>query len=162
MAHLYQHTYPAPIPKQAEIVEKDGRKFARFRTRGRVITAPLTDDGERCLRKTRKWYGKYRDADGVIQREPLSADKDEAAEMLREIVRKANREKNGYSDPYEEHRERMLSEHVEDFRRHLESKDNSPDHVQQQANRLQRLFDGCRFHQAATPAGASRGGLAEK
>ena len=31
--------------------------------------------GEKVTRQTRKWYGRYRDADGVEQRVPLCTDK---------------------------------------------------------------------------------------
>ncbi len=146
MSRIYQQSYWYPVPDHAQIVTKKGERFARFKDRrGRTITAPLCDDEKHCVRKTRKWYGEYKDADGVLQNVPLSANKDEAEEKLRELKRKVERKKKGLRDPYEEHRDRLLSDHIEDFRESLDADNNSPKHTSQQTNRVKKICDGCRF-----------------
>lgn len=73
-------------------------------------------------RKTRKYYGKYRDSHGIVQRVPLATNKTAAQRMLNELIEKAEKEQAGLVDPYEEHRKRPLHEHLEAYRRHLEGK----------------------------------------
>jgi hypothetical protein len=43
MATVYRPKYTVSIPAGAKLVEKDGRRFARFRRRNAVIEAELTE-----------------------------------------------------------------------------------------------------------------------
>ncbi len=92
--------------------------------------------------RTKKWYGSYEDADGMPVRKPLCADKAAANTMLGELVKKANRERAGDRDPFEEHRKRPLTEHRADFKRHHEAKGNTAKHVRLTDRRLDALLDG--------------------
>ena len=58
-----------------------------------VVTDPKT--GEKVKKKSRKWWGRYRDALGRERRVPLAGDKAAAQTMLNEIVRKVEREAAG-------------------------------------------------------------------
>lgn len=49
------------------------------------------ETGKRTKHRSKKWYGQYRDADGVRQRVPLSTDKSAAQAMLSELVRRVER-----------------------------------------------------------------------
>lgn len=64
--------------------------------------------GRKVKGKSRKWWGRYRDALDRDRRVPLAADKTAAQAMLNELVRKVEREKAGLVDPFEEHRNRPL------------------------------------------------------
>ena len=55
--------------------------------------------GEKKLRRLRKWYGTYKDADGKSKRVPLCEDKSAAQAMLVEIMRKVERQAVGLVDP---------------------------------------------------------------
>jgi hypothetical protein len=74
------------------------------------LTDPKT--GEKVKTKSKKWWGRYRDVNGVERRIPLAADKTAAQTMLNEVLRKVEREKAGLTDPTEEQRKRLLSEHT--------------------------------------------------
>jgi len=65
--------------------------------------------------------------------------------MLTERARAARREAAGLADPFEQHRKRPLAEHLADFRRAMEAKDGTAEHVEQTLARLQTVFDGCGF-----------------
>ena len=56
-------------------------------------------------RTVRKWYGKYRDADGHTRKTPLARDKSVAQSMIAELVRKVERQKAGFNT-YDEHLQR--------------------------------------------------------
>ena len=69
-------------------------------------------------------------------------DVDAAETMLSEMKLRAKRIARGDIDPFEDHRERPLAEHVEDFRRFLESKANTVEHVAVTVNRVLAMFNG--------------------
>ena len=62
-----------------------------------LATDPKT--GRKIKRKSKKWWGRYRDALGRDCREPLAADKAAAQAMLNELVCKAERQAAGKIDP---------------------------------------------------------------
>ena len=50
--------------------------------------------GRRRQLKARRWYGQYRDHDGILRRVPLCNDKTATASMLNELVRTADRRRS--------------------------------------------------------------------
>jgi hypothetical protein len=123
------------------------------------ITRYVDERGERCrkgdpgARKIRErsdtWYGQYRDAAGRTRRVPLSADKSAAQIKLGDLVKKAAMGEAGAADPYEEHRGRPLSGHLDDYRKALEAEGNTPRHVAKQISRCGAIAAGCRFRTSA-------------
>ncbi|MEX0717055.1 MAG: tyrosine-type recombinase/integrase [Planctomycetaceae bacterium] len=109
-------------------------------------TDPKT--GKRVTRKTTKWYGQFTGPDGDVYRVPLCRDKAAAQVMLAEKMKAVERGEVDLADRFKEHRDRPIDRHVEDFRRFLEQKGNSPRHCAQTCNRLTRLFAGCGFRKA--------------
>ena len=101
--------------------------------------------GKKATKKLKKWYGKYRDANDQEKRVPLCSDKAAARAMLNDLMRKVDRQKAGLSDPFETHRTRPLSQHLADFRKHLEDKGSASHHVRQTADRAERVVKWCGF-----------------
>jgi integrase len=146
VSNLRKVPYTKPTPACAEIVKHKGKPHARFKDkRGMTVLAPLTDDGRRVRLWSCKWYGEYRDKDGIEQCVPLSTDKTAAEQMLAELVRKAERGRANLLDPYEEHRKRPLTEHLNDYRRYLKAEGNCAEYVAKTCARIQAILDGCRF-----------------
>ena len=97
-------------------------------------------------KRSRKWYGKYRDADGILKTVPLAADKAAAKIMLRDFEIAADRGRSGLSDPFAAHAVRPLAEDPKDFRAELASRDNTEQHVEATAKRVKAaLLTGCGF-----------------
>ena len=107
------------------------------------VTDPKT--GERVKAWSRKWWGRYKDENGVERRAPLAADKTAAGAMLNELLRKVERRVAGIDDPFEKHRKRPLAEHVEEFRMYLVDKASSTDHVKLTDQRLRSILAGAKF-----------------
>jgi hypothetical protein len=101
--------------------------------------------GKKSLRKAKKWYGQYTDADSVLHRVPLSANKTVAQQMLNELVKKAELGKVGIVDPFEAHRKRSLADHLADYEASLRAKGTSAKQIGQVTSRIRRVLTGCRF-----------------
>ena len=71
-----------------------------------ILRDPKT--GLKVKTRSKKYWGRFRDATGQDKRVPLAADRTAAQAMLNEWVRRAEREKAGLIDPTDEHRKRPL------------------------------------------------------
>jgi len=145
VAHLRRISFTRPIPPSAEIIEKDGKRFARFRTgRGKLMNAPVTADGNSIRLRSRKWYGDYRNAAGLRERVPLATDRTAAEQMLAALVKRAERAKvPDLQDPFEQHHSRPLAEHLEDYRRYLLAEGNCQQYVAKTCAQIRTILDGC-------------------
>ncbi len=101
------------------------------------MTDPAT--GQKKTVKSKKWYGRYRDADGTEHRVPLATDKRIAQQMLNDILNQVERAKAGIVDEVIEKAKIPLSEHLEDFRQHLMAKNDTPLHVKNTVNMIKYI-----------------------
>jgi integrase len=104
-----------------------------------------TKGAVRSVERSKKWYGRFSDGAGKLQRVPLSESKEIARRMLAKLAGDAQRASVGIVDPFAEHRRRPLTEHVEDFRRFLAAKGDVAEHVQKVASQCHAVIEGCRF-----------------
>ncbi len=86
--------------------------------------------GKTVKRKSKKWWGKYRDSLQQVRRVPLATDKAAAQAMLNDRVTKAERKAAGLSTGFDEHHKRPIIEHVKDFAQYLRDKGSTKDHVE--------------------------------
>src|SRR5262245_38303775 len=108
----------------------------------------VTKDTPGAVKETRPahvWWGKYKAADGKFAKVPLCANKTAAKQMLAKLVTDARLRSVGLIGPFEEHHKCPLTEHLEDYRRHLLAKGNTPDHADKTCSRIRCILDGCRF-----------------
>lgn len=103
------------------------------------------ETGKRVTRPLRKWYGKYRDADGVEKRVPLCEDKESAKAMLAELVRRVERMQAGIIEACDEHLKRPIEEHLADYRASLEAKARDEKHVRDTIRTVNRIVTDCRM-----------------
>src|SRR5688500_8234061 len=93
-------------------------------------------------RRSRKWYVKYRDADGIIRKVPGYTDKEATRQLAAELERQAARRHAGMTDPFELHRKRPLAGHLEDYAAHLSAKNDTDKHVKLTISRIRAILDG--------------------
>ena len=108
-----------------------------------LVSNPKT--GKKVGRKSKKWWGRYRDALGKDERVPLVRDKAAAQTMLTELAQKAEREAAGLLDPFEKHTKRPLVEHIKEFKQHLQDKGNDDRYVAEVATKVLKIVNGCRW-----------------
>ena len=108
-----------------------------------IIRDPKT--GQKVKAKSRKWWGRFRDASGQEKRVPLAVDRTAAQSMLNEVVKKAERKAAGLTDPFEESRKKPLARHLDDFIAYLKNKGSSVDYVNTTKQRVQAILKECKF-----------------
>ena len=118
-----------------------------------IVTDPKT--GQRVKSKSKKWWGRYKDENGIECRVPLAVDKTAAQTMLNELVRKTERRAAGLIDRFDEHRQRPIDVHVEEFRKHLQARRVGEAQVKLVAYRVERIIEACRVR-ILTDLSASR------
>lgn len=94
---------------------------------------------------SRKWYCKFRNADGMLCEIALFRDKSASQARLNDLRRAVERRQAGLADPYEQHRMRPLVDHLADFKAFLAAQENTADHVGQLVKRAGWVCKGCGF-----------------
>jgi len=108
-----------------------------------IMRDPKT--GEKLKTKSRKWWGRYKDALGREKRVPLATDKMAAQTMLNDLVRKVEREEAGLVDPFEEHAKRPLCEQIDAYQAYLRYKGNIAQYVYEVPQKIRKIAKGCRW-----------------
>lgn len=123
----------------------------RYVLGGRRV-AKGTPGAVKVRERSKKWWGKYRDADGILRPVALSPNKTVAAQMLRDIQDKVERSKVGWVDPYEAHKLRPLLDHLTDFEQELRTqvrrgrrRPPTPKQVALKVGRIRRIITECGF-----------------
>jgi excisionase family DNA binding protein len=112
------------------------------------IVRYYTPDGKRCaadapvasrtVELSRNWYGTVNG-----KAVPLCRDKGAAQKLLNKLLTDTTLRAHGVGDPYAQHRQRPLADHLKDFRTALEAKGNTPAYVALVLGRLEALAAGC-------------------
>jgi integrase len=97
----------------------------------RTYTHTDSRTGKKQTKIVRKWYIDYRDANGVVQRVPGYTDKQATVQLAADLERRAARQQAGLVDPCADHARRPLTEHLDDYRRALESRGNDASYIAQ-------------------------------
>lgn len=97
--------------------------------------------GERVKKFSKRWYVEFRDAQGVVKRVPGYSDKRATEQLAAQLEREVARGEVGLVDAKAHHRKKPLKEHVADYRRTLETKDDDPKHLQQTERAILRILD---------------------
>src|SRR5262249_13452647 len=109
----------------------------------RTYQAQNPATGRTVRRKTKKWYGKYRDENGDWQRVPLSTNKTVAQRRLNDLVEKVERKKAGVYHPAEDHGRLPLADHLAAYEAELLARGIAPAQVRQTGGRLRAVLAGC-------------------
>ena len=125
--------YTIPVPAGVSFFSKAGVPYVRFKRKGRFVEARVHEDGKRCTVETPEWYVRYKDAKGKWKRKKGYTDHRMTQDLEKRLILRVARQEN---DPFAEHRERPLSEHVDDFEKGLEARNLNAQHVQQVVRRV--------------------------
>lgn len=120
------------------------------------ITRHVGPDGKRCRKtdpqakrqvtKSKTWFGRYRDADNILKTASLGTTVKSAAQTkLSELIRQARDQRAGVISPFQQHADKLLTEHLADFATHLEAKSCVPEHRQNVETQCRLIITECKF-----------------
>ena len=136
MGTVFEKTTTRPLPTGAEIVVRKGERFARWKTKGKTRTAPLTTGeggADRIVTESPFYVAKYRDGSNVVQTVSTGC-KDETAarQVLADLECKAELIRSGVISAAEaatgDHQSTAFGEHADAYLAHLEAKGACPEH----------------------------------
>ena len=102
-----------------------------------TVTDPET--GKKKVRLSKKWWARYRDENDRLRRVSLSTSKTAAQKMLNDILEQVERRRAGLEDPVAQESCRPIEQHIEDYKNHLEAKNDSPKHIRGTITRIRRF-----------------------
>jgi hypothetical protein len=147
-------TYTKELPQNAELFEKKGQQFARWKDRrDKKQTAKVTTGRDGTLRivcESGKWTAKYRDGDGRLREFNTGCkDRGAAQSILTRLERQAELVKGGVMSASEDliagHSAKPIAEHFEAYREHRVTKELNSARIKTTQSRLKRLADECGF-----------------
>ena len=89
------------------------------------------ETGRKEKRELSRWWGRFRDAQGVERRISLSANRKIAERKLKDLTDKVALEKSGLITPAEKEAKRPIREHLDDFKKHHAACENSEQYVKE-------------------------------
>jgi len=137
---LFKPTYTRPVPEGAATFSRLGKRFVKFKARGKWLEGEVLPGGK-CRVESSVWHIRYRDAEGVWQRVKGFESEERTREKRDELLREVREGK----DPFKDHRNRPLLMHLADYKAFLAAKGNTPKQVRQVANRVERIVEACKF-----------------
>ena len=143
---VFKPTYTAPIPEGAKLTSRNGKRFARFKRRGKLVTVEVVgENGDKCRMETKSWHIRFKDSAGRWQREKAYTDYQASEQLLAKREREVARELRGETTVFDEHHIQPLQQHLADFRQVMEAKDITPGQVSTVVYRVKQVVEGCHF-----------------
>jgi integrase len=119
--------------------------YTRYRDQQGNIVPKGTPGSLKSKEKAEKWYAEWY-VGGKKKRKPLATDKSVAQKMLADLVVEFEKGTAGMTDPYKEHRERPLLEHVTDYlkalQRTVKDEEGSQKHYKERKRLLKTALAG--------------------
>jgi len=148
VATIYKRTRRKSIPAGAEIVERKGRRYAVWTSRGRQQRAPLSEDGAAVLVEADQYTIEYFDHHGKRRRVASGTpDKDAAQRLANQLGTGAMERRRGLVDAAQERfaveAQRPIQEHLDAFRQSLLAKGNTEKHSFESCALVRRVIELC-------------------
>lgn len=145
MGHIFKPVIVKPLPAGAEVLERNGERLARWRSkRGKLITAPVreTPRGLCVVTEGSYYMARFKDGNGVTRTTSTGCgDYSAAMSVLGEHVRRAELVRSGVltstEDAAADHKRTDISSHLDDYVRSLQAKGDGERHCRN----VRRLVD---------------------
>lgn len=153
-ATVYRKQVTRPLPQDAEVVTRNGKRIARWKFRnGTKKTAEVTSGGNGELRiktEAATWTVKYRDGDGVIREVATGCrDKQAAMAVMNDLTTQAQlvKAKIITSDQAKisDYADTLLIEHILAYVAHLKGRKVHSDRISTTKRRLKEAAPACKF-----------------
>lgn len=103
------------------------------------------ENGKRIKKQSQKYHTRLTDADGIKRTIPLFMDKTASQQQAAQLQKEIELTRAGVVDRFKEHRQRPLSEHLEELKESLINKGTTLKQACLVYNRAKAVIDSCRF-----------------
>lgn len=149
-------TYTKPLPAEATVVVRRGKRIAEWKAGKKIRTAPVTtglDGSLRIVLTARTYTARYRDGNGHVREVPTGCRTEDAARVrLAELQRGAEKVRSGLLTSDENaaiaHQETPLVDHISAFIDHQRARGLSR-RVNDTESQLRRVAADCGFRRLA-------------
>lgn len=153
MGNIFKPVVTKPVPPNAEIVERDGERTAKWRNaQGKICTAEVrtTPTGDKIVIQCRTYLARYRDGDGIVQTVATGCrDEIAARAKLGELERRAEMVRSGIltsaQDATADHKRSPIDKHVDGYIASLRAKGDGERHCRNVRRLVEVVFKECRF-----------------
>lgn len=145
---VFRPTYHSPIFEPATYSTKKGIKLARFRLpkSGMYVTGEVMPSGKAKVQSP-LYFARIR-KNGKSTRVALGVtDKGAAEQLAAKLQLAADQQRAGIVDHMAAHRATPLTEHVKDFRDHMEAGGCDPVYIKEVMSVIDRVCKACRFRE---------------
>jgi integrase len=154
MGHVFKPQVTMAVPPGAEILERNGERFARWRNaHGKLCTREVrtTARGDRIAFRSGRYLARYRDADGVTQTVATGCrDESAARTVLVELERRAELVRSGVlttaQDAAADHKRSKIGAHLDAYLMSLRAKGDSERHCKNVRRLVTTVVSACKFH----------------
>jgi integrase len=105
---------------------------------------PGTPGAKKVSVKSKKWYG-FVEKNGKRKAIPLCTDLQKSKGLLNKLLDDVTEEKNGRGDRFKDHRQRPLSDHLDDWKNFMMAGGGTEKHATLSHSRVKRIVEGCKF-----------------
>jgi integrase len=145
MATVFKPKYIENIPRDAEIIEKNARKYAQYiDKRGKRVCLPILAGGK-IRRETSHWYIQYIDENGKQRKVRGFLDKKATEQKCAEMERNIEYIKSGLRPREYEHLQRPLKEHLLDYQADMRARGITERQAVEVHKRVTCILDACGF-----------------
>ncbi len=157
MGTVFKKTYTKPVPANAEVADKGGRRVARWKHGRKVRTAPVTTGKDGTLRlviESPVYVAKYRDGTGAVCVVSTGCRDEQAArKVLADLERKAELIRSGVITQDEEatgrHASTPLDSHFAAFEVRQQARGVADKYQRNTMQALRRVANECKFQTLA-------------
>jgi integrase len=127
--------------RKGEIVELFRNSSVMWVLDGRRVK-PGTPGAEKVVKKSSRWYGKYKDArTGCWTKLALSSDKGVSKRMLAKLVAEGDAEKAGLVDPFDRFKGDDVQDYLPTFKAYLKDQGDGDRHIENTARLIDKVLD---------------------
>lgn len=116
------------------------KQSVRYRLNGKTVPKG-TPDAEKVAIPSKRFYGTLTDAEGKRRQIPLCEEREASVTLLRRLQTEADRDRASGVPVHVQERRRPIGELLDAYETYLESKADTPRHVQQTISAIRRLLD---------------------
>lgn len=151
MGHIFKPVIVKPVPAGAEVLERNGERVARWRSkRGKLVTAELRETSRGLCVVTEGTYymARYKDGHGVTRTTSTKCgDYSAAMSVLGEHIRRAELVRSGVltstEDAAADHKRTDISSHLDDYVRSLKAKGDGERHCRNVRRLVETVLNEC-------------------